>query len=161
MTNKKDCDIVIIVDTREQSNQHIISVFDTFKIPYVVEKLDFGDYSCYAKTKDGKLIDMRNEISIERKNSLDEIAGNFTKGRDRFKREFERHQGQMILAIEDDNYLNLMMGDYRSKMSKKSLMASLHSWSFRYNVPFIFLPKECMAVFIYFSCKYKVRELEQ
>ena len=41
--------LTICVDSREQSNQHIIDFFDKKKVPYVVEKLPFGDYSCKIK----------------------------------------------------------------------------------------------------------------
>ena len=45
--------LTILVDTREQSNQHIIDFFNKKKIPYSIEKLPFGDYSC--KIPVGKL----------------------------------------------------------------------------------------------------------
>ena len=38
--------LVIIVDTRENANSHIIDFFNKKKIPYSIEKLPFGDYSC-------------------------------------------------------------------------------------------------------------------
>ena len=38
--------LTILIDTRENSNSHIIDFFNKKKIPYKVQKLDFGDYSC-------------------------------------------------------------------------------------------------------------------
>lgn len=38
--------LTILVDTRENSNQHVIEFFNKKKIPYKVKKLDFGDYGC-------------------------------------------------------------------------------------------------------------------
>ena len=39
--------LTILVDTRENANSHIIEFFNKKKIPYKIQKLDFGDYSCY------------------------------------------------------------------------------------------------------------------
>ena len=44
--------LCIVVDTREQVNQHIISYFDKKKIKYTVRKLDQGDYSCYIESNE-------------------------------------------------------------------------------------------------------------
>ena len=44
--------IVILVDTREQVNDHIISYFNAKKKKYKVEKLDQGDYSCYIESNE-------------------------------------------------------------------------------------------------------------
>ena len=37
--------LIICIDSREQSNQHIIDFFNKKKIPYKVMKLSLGDYS--------------------------------------------------------------------------------------------------------------------
>ena len=37
--------LTIIIDSREQRNEHIRAFFDKNNIPYVVRKLDSGDYS--------------------------------------------------------------------------------------------------------------------
>ena len=39
--------MTIIVDSREQENKHITSFFDQKKIPYIVRKLNQGDYSAF------------------------------------------------------------------------------------------------------------------
>ena len=39
--------LVILVDTREQRNSHILKYFDSHKIPHKKRKLDYGDYSAY------------------------------------------------------------------------------------------------------------------
>lgn len=157
---KDNKSVTIIIDTREKANKHITNVFDKFDIPYIYEKLDYGDYSCmYFDGK--KNVDLRDIISIERKSGLDEIATNFTKGRTRFENEFKRHKGLMILAIESNDYSDLVHGKFRSKMTSKSLLASIHSWSIRYNVPFVFIPKDCMAIYIYTTFKYMIKELNK
>lgn len=72
--------IVIIVDTRENANSHIIDWFTNNKVPFKIQKLDAGDYSCYlpAGSFKGHQRDIyfTNDIVIERKNSIDEIAMN-------------------------------------------------------------------------------------
>ena len=40
-------ELVILIDTREKSNKHIIKWFEEKKIKYKVQKLDYGDYSAY------------------------------------------------------------------------------------------------------------------
>lgn len=70
----------IIIDTRENENKHITDFLDKKKIPYRVAKLSFGDYSCMIPRNsfEGQTRDIyfENELVIERKNSIDEIAGN-------------------------------------------------------------------------------------
>lgn len=154
--------MTIIVDTREKANQHILSVFDKFEVPYVKEKLDFGDYSCYYTCKEGVEHNLREIISVERKSGLDELSGNFTKGRKRFENEFKRHKGKMILAIEGCEYNDILENNYRSKMTPNSFLSSLHSWATKYDVPFVFVSKkEYMATFIYMTMKHQVREFEK
>src|SRR5574344_863812 len=90
--------MTIIVDSREQENKHILSFFDQKKIPYIVRKLNQGDYSAFlsANPELGLPFDISLEgvIAIERKGAsgsgLSEIAGNFTAGRQAFENEFIR-----------------------------------------------------------------------
>ena len=39
--------LTILVDTREQKNEHILDAFNKLKVNYKVQQLDFGDYSCF------------------------------------------------------------------------------------------------------------------
>lgn len=72
--------IVILVDTREQENFHITNWFARNKIPFKVQKLDYGDYSAMlpAGTFNGQLRDIyfTNDLVIERKFCIDELAMN-------------------------------------------------------------------------------------
>ena len=72
--------LVVIVDSREQNNQHILDFFNKKNIPYKVVKNDFGDYTAMIpkNTITGFTSDLYfdRDIAIERKNSIDEIAGN-------------------------------------------------------------------------------------
>lgn len=76
--------IVILVDSREKANRHILDVFDKEGIQYRVTALESGDYTFELKAIPEldipHTMDFRQDIMIERKNSLDEISGNFTRG---------------------------------------------------------------------------------
>jgi len=155
--------IVILVDTREKENSHITKWFDENKIAYKSKKLNHGDYTFYLpKNEDfGIMRDMffEDKISIERKGSIDEIIGNFATDRNRIEDEFIRHKGDMILLIEDGTYMDIRNGKYRSKYESKSAIGTLHSFSQRYNVPFIFIDKESTGCFIYCTFYYYLRNL--
>lgn len=148
--------IIIIVDTREKKNKHILDYFDKYKIPYKIAKVDSGDYTYVMDSKyqlDGK-------VCVERKNSWDEISQNFTKNRARFINEFERAGDTKIhIVIENASWLTLFRGSYRSKLPPKSFIASLFTWNARYNSPIWLVSKNESPVVIYNVIKYGVREL--
>lgn len=139
MTNKERMDIindmVMIVDTREKKWEHIRKYFEENNINYKVEKLDVADYSFILPNY--QYLNMDKRFLIEKKNSLDELAGNFTSGRDRFAREFERmKEGQKIhLVLENFTWRKLLNKSYRSGFLPKSYMASLIAWSIKYDFP--------------------------
>ena len=129
--------IFLIVDTREQPTEAYYKRLEAVGVPYVRRKLDFGDYSCGYLTDDGVEISLEGEIIIERKMSLDEICGNFTKGRERFAREFERavKSGAKIhLIVENGNYEKILKGTYRSRLNSNSLLASFLAFADRYDI---------------------------
>lgn len=150
-------DIVIIVDTREQKNQHILDYFLKNNIQYKVEKLDTADYSFYLPNY--RVLNIDKMVLIEKKNSLDEIAGNFTKDRERFKAEFERVKDDKIhLVIENATWKKLKGHSYRSLLSPRAFLASLLTWNIRYKCPIWFVGKEESAELIYYLIYYEVFE---
>jgi len=82
--------IVITVDTREQTNDHITKWFDKSKIEHKKVKNDFGDYSCYIPKNEslGIIRDIYLDrcISIERKANIDELCGNLKDNASSLKR---------------------------------------------------------------------------
>lgn len=72
--------LVVIVDSRENANTHIIEWLDKKKKPYKIQKLEYGDYSCYLPNGsfEGQQRDIyfTNDIAIERKFCIDELAMN-------------------------------------------------------------------------------------
>ena len=77
--------IEVLIDTREQENNHIVEYFKKQNIKYRQCTLKFGDYSFMipANNELGIVRDLyfTDVITIERKGSLEELSGNFTKDR--------------------------------------------------------------------------------
>lgn len=138
-------DITILIDTREKNYSHIEAYFKKRNIKYRKEKLDYGDYSVEV---DG--ISLKEVIFIERKASIDELCGNFCKGRERFRREFERSKGIGFLMLEDCCYEDIIDGNYISNMKEKSLLGSLNSFICDYDIRTSFVKKRAAGNFIYY-----------
>lgn len=156
--------IVILIDSREKANKHITDVFDREGIQYRVEKLESGDYTFELKPLPEldilHTMDFRQDVMIERKNSLDEISGNFTKGRERFNDEFGRSWAiKKYLLIEDGSYEKILNHEYRTDYNSNSFFASLLSFDARYDLHVCFANKETSAILIYNICKYALREI--
>lgn len=150
-------DIVVIVDTREQKNDHILKYLNDNHIPYSIEKLNTADYSIRLPSFPDLKLDY--QFLVEKKNSLDEIAGNFTRDRDRFVREFERIDTEKIhLVIENATWKKLFNGSYRSNFSPRSFMASLLTWCMRYGCPVWFVGIDESPEVIYNLLKYELLE---
>ena len=145
--------MIILVDTREKVNDHIISSFDKNGICYKKKALEYGDYS-FALPKNEALSIPRDmyvnkKVCIERKASLEEISDNLTKERDRFEKELSLAPKEKVLLIENANYSDVANGKYNTQYNKKSFLASLHSFWFKYNIPVFFMPdNKYSALFI-------------
>lgn len=150
-------DMTIICDNREKKNDHIIEFLKLNEIKYKIEKLETADYSFVLDKYD--YLKFNKQILIEKKNSLSEIAGNFTSSRERFEREFERITTEKLhLVIEETTWKKVYNGSYRSKMSPNSMMASILTYHIRYNVPIWFVGKNESPALIYNLMKYELRE---
>jgi len=155
--------ITILVDSREKVNSHIKMWLKSNKINYIEYKLDYGDYSFYVPKNESLdiLEDLyfTDKIVIERKANAEEISGNFTQGRDRFKREFERSNGVLRLLIEDSSYADICEGKYKTEFPKESFVGSLHSFQEQFNCPFFFTDKEHSGKYIYNTFKYYLKNI--
>lgn len=150
-------ELTVIVDTRENVNDHILKAFDKQKVKHISRKLDVGDYSAQI----GEL-SLEKDIAIERKHNLDEICGNFTFERERFEREFLRAKAygtKVVLIIENATWGDIFLGNYRSKVSPKSLIGSLLSWMVRFNVTITFCKPEETGRIISGILYYAAKEL--
>lgn len=147
--------LTIICDTREQDH-HCAEYFEKHKIPCKVRKLDTGDYS--AQLGD---LTLERSVAIERKGNLDELCGNMTVDRDRFEREFLRakaHGLHIFLIVENATWTDVFLGNYRSKLSSKSLIGSILSWLARFDVTLLFCKPEETPRLIHGILYYWARE---
>lgn len=159
---------MILYDTREQVNQHVLDYFDKAKVKYKRQKIDEGDYTAIITKcpEMGIHRDLYFKVAVERKNSIDELAGNLSEETDtrdniRLERELERakHKGiMMFLIIEDKNGMeNIKTGNYRSGYLPQALMAKLTSIQVQYLNDTIFEDKKNTGYEILRKLKYAVR----
>lgn len=156
--------IVILVDTREKVNKHITDWFDSKKIPWENKALKQGDYSFYIPANTELNIErdcyFDRDIVIERKHGLDEIAGNFTTNRTRFEEELAMFAGKIYLLLENATYSDIVNGNYRSKLSQKAFLATLHTFNHRYGLEFCYMPNNLhSAPWIYGTFIYYIKNL--
>lgn len=142
--------MVILVDRREQPTDRARKRYTTFSAPYRYATLDYGDYAANYTLPSGKLMygenrRVRADVVIERKMNLDELAGCFTHGRERFRREFERaaaNGARVYLLVENASWENLLNGKYRSKFNPKAFKASITAYMARYGMQVIMCKEE-------------------
>lgn len=156
--------IVILSDTREKKNDHILSYFDSKNITWKKQKLDYGDYSCMIPANEELGIPrdlyFDHEIMVERKANLDEFANNVSKERDRIKKEFALAPSHKIIVIENASYADMINGNYRSEYSAKSYYGTVHSLWHEFEIPFIFMPDpKYTGMFIKGYLQYYIRDL--
>lgn len=148
--------LTIIVDSREQVNGHVTGYFDKCKVAHATRKIDTGDYSAMIGD-----MTLEHDVVIEKKNGIDEIAGNFTVDRQRFENEFTRAKAdglKVFLLIENASWSDILLHNYRSKLEPKSLIASLLSWQVRFNITIIFCKPSETGQIIYGTLYYAARE---
>lgn len=154
--------VVILVDTKEKVNNHLIEYFDKQNIKHKTKALDYGDYS-FMIPKDESLSIPRdlyfdNKIMVERKANLEEISTNLTKERDRFEKELTLAPKEKIILIENANYSDVVLGNYNTQYNKKSFWASIHSFWHKYNIPIVFMPdNKFSGIFIWGYFQYYIK----
>ena len=161
--------ICIIVDTREQVWGNIEEYFKKNNIQYRREKLNQGDYSaCLVSNEEtiplGVIRDMYfdNEIVIERKANIDELAGNMKEpDRTRLKKEFSylKSRGTKVhFFIQDNNYdVNIRKGNYRSEYNPKALYRSIKSFETEFNFTVRPLSENIIGSEIYNTLQYHIK----
>jgi len=146
--------LTMLVDTREQKNQHIIKYFTDKGIPYKVQKLDYGDYSAFIpkNVELGVLRDiyLSDNINVERKANLDELAQNLTHGRTQIENEFLRSKGsKLYLMVEDATWQDIQLKKYRADYSPTAYMGTLRAFEARYDIRINFTLSANSGSFIY------------
>lgn len=130
---------MLICDSKEKKNEHILRYFDRHGIDYEIRKLDVGDYMFEGGT-----------ISVDTKRSVDELASNMLNRNDhaRFLREAKRAADsgiKLIVLLETSKYKAIPdLREWRSKYSGitgRALMDAIYKTHISYGVEFMFAPK--------------------
>lgn len=156
--------LVIVIDTREKVNDHILNYLHGKDIKFITRKLDTGDYGCMIPKNDelGIMRDVYLDTCLERKNSIDEITGNLQKDtRTAFENELIRSKDKpFVLLCEDaDGYAKMLKGEYRSKYDPKALLGTLKTFEARYQFSIVYLNKIYSGNYIYHHFYYAAREI--
>lgn len=132
---------MLICDSREKKNEHILRYFDRRGIEYEIRKLDVGDY----------MVDSDNTVSVDRKQNLDEVAHNLMNKSDksRFWKEVRRAREKgirLIVLCEHGGKIHNIkdVANWHSKyspVSGTSLMNEIYRVHISYGVEFLFCPK--------------------
>lgn len=135
----------IVVDTREQMTPRARHRLKAFGVPYERGTLNFGDYAANITLPSGELLDtsktMTAKCVVERKMSLDEMAGCLGRERKRFERELCRARdagATVYLVIEDGSWEKIEAHNYRSKLNPDAMYNSLVAYQSRYGVHVLF-----------------------
>lgn len=141
-------DIVIVCDTREQKNDHILKWFERHGIPYVVRTIDTADY----------MVEGNGQIRCDRKQNLNELAHNLlSRDRGRFYREIRRardagihlfvvcEHGHGVESIQDVSGWQNPYG----KVTGKTLREAIYKCAIAYGCEFIFCNRRQTGKVIY------------
>lgn len=161
---KKEFNFRIVIDTREKSIDHIIKAFEKNNVKYERRALPVGDY--IIESSAGYV----PNITIERKSGIDELIANLLdkstvdeNGHNRFARELERAKKankKFILLIEDEKfYINMLTGNYRSKINPKAAKGMIMSLQAKYpNLSIMPIEKKLSGSYIHSVLYYALRE---
>ena len=156
--------MVVIVDSREKKNSHILGYFDKQSISYQIGALEYGDYSFMIPASvAGEDIYFHRDIVIERKASLEELSGNLAQERERFEKEFLKagNDGcKVYLMIESPGgYSDIIGHKYRTEFTPTAYMASLKTFEHRFNANIQFISPEYAGYYIVSTFQYYTREV--
>ena len=146
----------IIVDTREQDTPKATARYKSFGVPHDRRTLAYGDYCGDIALREHESLYVPDKpigarCVIERKMNLDELAGCFTRSRDRFEREFERavsNNARVFLLVENASWEAIYGKRYRSRFAPKAFIASLTAWTIRYGITPIFCKADTSGILI-------------
>ncbi len=130
---------MILCDTREKKNGHVLSYFDKHGIPYSIQTVHTGDY---MDTK-------RMDITVDRKQNLEELCGNLCAKNTRFWKEVRRSKEEglkMVVLCEHGGKIKSIkdVAKWKSKYSRvsgKRLMEEIYRVHIAYGVEFLFCDK--------------------
>ena len=151
---------MIICDSREKKNQHVLKYFEMHGIPYKIRKMDVADYQ----------LEDNNRYVIDRKQNLAELSTNLMNKADhsRFWKEVRRAKEagiKMVVLCEHGGGIKSIpdvakwMNQY-SGVSGRALMNEIYRVHIAYGVEFLFCDKRSTGRKIYelLSAAYVGRE---
>lgn len=131
---------MIICDSREKKNANVLGYFLKKNIPFLIKKLETGDYMNSEKMN----------VTIDRKRNLQELCTNlFSKDSSRFWKEIRRskdeHIKMYILCEHGGNIKSIKdvcnwRNNYGSVTGKK-LMEEIYRVHIAYGIEFVFCDK--------------------
>ena len=153
--------MIILHDTKEQKNEHILQYFDDMGIHHKARALKTGDYTLMLEADPSfgiyRDIWFSDMLVIERKNSIEELANNIADsgGTARFAREMSRFKDikDVHIVIENDRIDDIIEHHYRSQLNADSFLRTMLTWQRKSNFYLNFVQKENMGKFIYELCK--------
>lgn len=156
--------MVILVDSREKKNGHVLDYFGKQGIAFQKTKLDYGDYSFYIPAQAaGRDIYFHREIVIERKASLEELSGNLAQERERFEKEFLKAGNDgckvYLMVEEPGGYSSVIGHKYRTDLKPAAYMASLKTWEHRFRANVQFIDRQYSGYYIVSTFQYYAREI--
>lgn len=135
----------VVVDTREQTPLPIT------RLPTIRAGLYSGDYSVAG---------LESVFAVERKSIADFVGCCLAANRERFERELHRLRGfafRRLLIV--GTRAEIEAGEYRSKIKPESVLATIHCFEYRYNIPVVWCDTpELGAAQVEFWAWYAARE---
>lgn len=148
--------MVILRTNNEQKNDHIIAGLDKKGIKNEGRALETGDY-CFkilanqelGIVKDWWFVD---ELCIERKNSVDELAGCMKDIA--FHNEIRRMSNikNAYILVENNRFDDIIAHNYRSEYNEAAFIRTLLKWEQKYGIRTLFVKRENMARMIFEIC---------
>lgn len=156
--------MIILVDSREKKNSHILDYFRKQKISFQSEKLEYGDYSfMIPAAAAGEDIYFHRDCVVERKASLEELSGNLAQERERFEKEFLKagnDGAKVYLMVEaPGGYSDIIGHKYHTEFTPAAFMASLKTWESRFGCNVQFIDSQYSGYYIYSTFSYFCREV--
>lgn len=150
--------LVVLCATNEQKNAHILQYFDKKGIKYKNRALKTGDYSFKIQACEElhiyKDIYYTDELCIERKNGVSELAGNIGSKSELFRHEIWRMAkiDNSFLIVENDSLDDIKLHNYISQYNEKAFYRTILTFLVRYGINILFTDKDNMGYLIYELC---------
>lgn len=149
-------DFIILTDSRQQKENHILKEFDKQGILHIRTGLPSADYMALRHNENGFYLDY--SILIDTKKDLEEMAGNLcnTTSHERIKREIVRAKElgckHFIFLIGDNKIKNIddlkKWSSKRTKVKGNTLLKIFKTMQERYDIKFIIVPKKSLGQYI-------------